>query len=78
MRLELFGEKKKPDDILRVKLFSYTDRIVLFAVDELGNRLERGALFYLHEDGRGCLPTDIGADIPVQKTHNGALKLKGS
>ena len=77
MKLEIFGEKKKSDDVLRVKLFSQGDRVILFAVDENGNRLERSALFYLRADGTGCLPTDIGPDVLVQKTHKGALKIVG-
>ena len=77
MNLEIFDEKKTPDDVLRVKLFTQGDRVILFAVNEKGQRLERGALFYLRADGTGCLPTDIGPDVPVQKTHNGALKIVG-
>ena len=74
MKLEIFGETN-PEDVLRVKLFSHEDRVILFAVDEKGQKLERGAIFYLRADGMGCLPTDIGPDVPVQKTHNDALKL---
>ena len=78
MKLELFGEKKKPDDVLRLKLFTHEDGVVLHAVDEEGNKLPRSAIFLIRHDGTGCLPLYIGVDIPVQKTHNGALKLKGS
>lgn len=77
MKLEIFDDSSKREEVLRVKLVIKAGRAHVVAVDENGNEIPGGNIFVIRPDGTGCVCQDVSDRIPIQKTPSGAIKLIG-
>ena len=77
MKVEIFDESSKREKVLRVKLVIKEGRACVVAVDENGNGIPGGNIFYIRPDGTGCVCRDVSDEVPIQRTSRDAIKLIG-
>lgn len=77
MRLEIFDDSAKREEVLRVKLVIKAGNACMVAVDEDGNEIPGGDLFFVRPDGTGCVAKNVSNGVPIQRTPSDAIKLIG-
>lgn len=77
MKLEIFDDSSKRENVLRVKLAIMAGCALVVAVNENGDELPGGNIFYIRPDGTGCVCKHVSDRIPIQRTPSDAIKLIG-
>ena len=77
MRVELWGEeKKKSEEVLRLRLVSRTDNVELVAVDEAGKLIGGGHIAAITNEGKMRLFGSISPEIPIQRDENDRIQVE--
>ena len=78
MKIEMYEEKEKPEEVLRLKAYVDDDGdFNVVAVDEKGNELDCGNILIIEPDG--TLMRCLCCKVPgIQTDFNGQIKLKES
>ncbi len=77
MKLEIFDDSSKREEVLRVKLVMKAGNIGVVAVDEDGEEILGGYIFIIRPDGTGCVCKNVSNRVPIQRTPSDAIKLIG-
>lgn len=77
MKLEIFDDSSKREEVLRVKLAIMAGNACMVAVDESGDEILGGIIFFIRPDGTGCVAKHVSNRVPIQRTTSDAIKLIG-
>jgi hypothetical protein len=76
MRIEIFDKPSRNEATLRLKLVSMANGcVVLRAVNEIGQKYERGDLLYINPGGSLVLPHDINEWLGLKLTRSGQMEV---
>jgi hypothetical protein len=77
MKLKVFEQEQEKEKEVILKLEEWSDGIVLIAVDEDGNKVVRGKLLRLQNNGMIHLYRAIDTDLGFQLDSKGRIKIEG-
>ena len=74
MKLEIFDEKKKPDVLRLMLVYSASKEVQLIAVDGDGNKIPDGIILSISNSGCLYKHRGINPSIPVQRAAHQTIK----
>lgn len=75
MKFKVYKEQDKKEKIVRFKIDEHLGGIRLIAVDEDGERLEKGSILAINPEGKLELYLGIVTDLGLELDELGAIKI---